>query len=381
MKILQTPVRFYPFIGGVENYVYYLGKEQIELGNEVKVVCAGEPVGLKDREIVDGIEVRRLNYFKKIANTNVTPGLPLRLLSEDFDILHTHLPTPWSADWSALVSKIKKKPLVLTYHNDIVGGGFASYIAKTYNHTLLKYLLKRADKIIITQKKYLSTSSYLGGYEDKVKVIPVGVDTERFKPLGVEKEEKTLFFLSLLDEFHMYKGLDHLIKALKVVKSEIPDVRLIVGGKGNLMAYYREMSESLDLKDVVEYAGFIPDEEMVRYYNRCDAFVLPSISSEQEGFGIVLLEAMASGKPVIATDIVGVAEDVKKRDAGRIVGPGDEKALAGAIIEILEDEDLMKRMGTDGRRLVEEKYTWKRVAEMTQKVYNDVTSRREREVN
>src|SRR5664280_2480803 len=97
MKIVQTPVRFYPFTGGVENYVYYMSKELVKLGHDVKVICANEPSSIKE-EIVDGINIKRLHYITKIANTNITPGFPFALSSEDFDIIHTHIPTPWSAD-------------------------------------------------------------------------------------------------------------------------------------------------------------------------------------------------------------------------------------------------------------------------------------------
>ncbi|GAH45981.1 unnamed protein product, partial [marine sediment metagenome] len=288
-----------------------------------------------------------------------------------FDVVHTHLPTPWSADWSAIISKIKKKPLIVTYHNDITGSGIAKYIAKFYNSTSLKFLLNRADKIIITQPKYIDSSPYLKSYENKIVVIPNGVDVTKFKPIEVDKSDKnTIFFLSLLDEFHRYKGLNYLLSALEIVKKEISDVKLIIGGEGKLMSEYQDMANSLGLKDNIEFHGFIfPDEKIVEYYNRCDVFVLPSISSTQEGFGIVLLEALACGTPVISTEIVGVAEDVEKNNAGIIVPSKNPEALADAMIEILNDEDMAKKMGENGRRLVEEKYTWEQIAEITEKVY------------
>lgn len=410
MRILHTPVRFYPFIGGVENYVYYSARELVKMGHEVTVVCANEPPS-PNEELLNGIRVKRLHYSGKIANTNVTWGLPLALNGEDFDVLHTHIPTPWSADWSALTSRLKKKPLVVTYHNDITGTGVAKHIAGFYNATALKLLLKRADKIIITQPGYIQSSPYLKDYADKVEVIPNGVDVSKFKPSpdsesedsedktvknimknkefvkvsgtakGIEtvrsnetaqNSENTIFFLSVLDEFHRYKGLDYLLEALKIVKEEIPDVKLKVGGKGVLMDYYKGVVESSGLGANVEFCGFIPDEEIVEYYSRANVFVLPSISSTYEGFGIVALEALACKTPVISTEIVGVAEDVKKSKAGIIVQPKDSGALADAMIKILGNEKLQKKMGENGRRLVKAKYTWKGVAEMMEKVYNEL---------
>jgi glycosyltransferase involved in cell wall biosynthesis len=371
MKILQTPVRFYPFIGGVENYVYYTSRGLVELGHDIKVICANEPSSKKE-ETVDGIKVKRLNYLTKIANTNITPGLPLTLAGEDYDIMHTHIPTPWSADWSLLDAVIKRKPLVVSYYNDITGKGVAGAFAKLYNGTALKILLNRADRIIIIQENYSSTSSHLSKYKDKIVVVPCGADVDRFTPSTVQKDENTIFFLSLLDEFHKYKGLIYLLKALKIVKNKIPNVKLVVGGKGSLMDYYKQLTSELGLVDNVEFHGFIPDDKITEYYSRANVFVLPSISSVQEGFGIVALEALACKTPVITTEIVGVSSDLKKDNAGLIVPPCDPDSLAEAIIKILNSPDMQHDMGENGRRLVKANYTWKTIAEMTEKVYNEL---------
>jgi len=374
MKIVQTPVRFYPFIGGVENYVYYLSKELVRRGHQIEVICANEPQSI-NIDNIEGIKVKRLFYLGRIANTNITPQLPLILSQEDYDIIHTHIPTPWSADWSAVLSKIKNKPLVITYHNDIIGEGIVDYIARFYNSTFLKLLLKRADKIIITQPSYLKSSNYLRDYQDKIEVIPNGVDVDKFQPRKTFNDDYTIFFLSLLDEFHRYKGLDYLLKSLQIVKKEIPNFKLVVGGKGVLVDYYKKMAVSMGLIDNVEFTGFISDDEIVGYYNQANVFVLPSTSSLQEGFGIVALEALACQTPVITTDIVGVAEDLDTINGGLVVPPKDVVKLAEAIIIIFKDRELQKEMGKRGRKLVMEKYTWKSVASNMEKLYKIICSK------
>ncbi len=371
MKLLQTPVRFYPFIGGVENYVYYLSRELVNLGHEVRVICANEPQS-ETEEIVEGISVSRLSYITKVANTNITPDLPFKLNREDFDIIHTHLPTPWSADWSRIISNKKDKPLIVTYHNDIIGNGIAGHIAKLYNSTALKQLLKSADRIIITQPNYLKYSPYLPDYSDKIDVIPNGVDVDKFDPGQTITENNKIFFLSLLDEFHEYKGLEYLLKAIKIVKDSVPDVKLVVGGKGVLMDHYIKIAESMGISDNVEFHGFIPDEKMAEYYTSANIFVLPSISSLQEGFGIVALEALACKTPVITTNIVGVSADLMEENAGLSVAPKDHEALANAIVYLLENEDECTEMGNNGRNLVKARYTWKGIAEMMEKVYYEL---------
>ncbi len=182
-------------------------------------------------------------------------------------------------------------------------------------------------------------------------------------------ESKKIFFLSLLDEFHRYKGLDLLLEALNLVKKDIPHIKLKVGGGGKLLQYYRDKAASLGLEDNVEFLGYIPNERIPEHYANCNLFVLPSISASQEGFGIVLLEALASGRPVVTTEIVGMAEDIKKHKAGIVVKPMDTKALADAIIQVLQDEKEGKMMGERGRKLVEEKYTWGNVCKAVEDVY------------
>lgn len=372
MKILQTPTRFTPYVGGVERQAHEISVELVRRGHDVTVLCANEPQG-KKHETIEGVKVKRLPYQAKIAATNISLNFPLEIIKGDYDLIHTHLPTPWSADWSAIASVAKGKPLVLTYHNDIVGFGAAKYIADFYNKTFLGMTLRAAKRIIITQPKYAEYSPYLRKHKDKIAVIHHGVDTERFKcNPDAERETKELFFLSPLNRFHKYKGLDYLLEAIKEVRKEQPEIHLTVGGKGELLEYYREKTVSMGLKDNVTYTGYIPDAELPRYYNRCDAFILPSISKEQEGFGAVLLEAMACEKPVISTEIVGVASELQETNSGIIIRPADSKQLAEAIKRILDDPSLGKEMGKKARRLVIEKYTWKKAAEKTENLYQSL---------
>lgn len=316
-----------------------------------------------------GICVRPLRSIGRIANTNITPGLPLALLKDDFDVIHAHLPTPWSADWSAVASVLKSRPLVLTYHSDIVGRRTAGYIAQAYNSTALKFLLKVAARITVSRRGYLSR--HLEGYRDKVVEIPPGVDVEAFRPVHAESIAD-IFFLSVLDEFHTFKGLEVLFDALGLVKKHIGDVKAIVGGDGALAGHYKSMASSMGLEDNVQFVGLVPEEMLNYYYNACKLFVLPSTDPALETFGIVLLEAMACGRPVVATDIAGMAEDIRKHGAGIVVSRGSASELAEAIIYLLQEERKAADMGASGRRLVEEKYSWHQVAGQMERLYKEL---------
>ena len=304
-----------------------------------------------------------------MANTSITPYLPLALHREDFDILHTHLPTPWSADWSGLISRLKKRPLVLTYHNDIVGEGWAGQIAWIYNKTALKLLMKSAGGIIVTRNRYVSP--YLKEYAGKVFFIPLGIDVEAFRPRAAPPKGD-IFFLSVLDEFHRYKGLEVLFAALKIMKQELPDVRLVVGGRGCMLDCYRGMADSLGIGDNVSFAGFIPSEKLIEYYNGCKLFALPSTDPRREGFGIVPLEAMACERPVVVTEIMGMAGDINECGAGMVARCTDKEALASSMLAILKDDDLARRMGAEGRKLAIGKYSWRRAAEQIERVYREL---------
>ncbi len=362
MRILQTPVRLFA-TGGVESYVRNLSRELAGMGHDVGVICADRP---GENEVDGRVRTMTLKSRGHIANTSITPSLPLALWREDFDILHTHLPTPWSADWSGLISQLKGRPLILTYHNDIVGEGWAGQVARIYNRTALRLLLRSAERIIVTRDRYVSP--HLRDCSEKVFFIPLGIDIEAFRPQAVDIKGD-IFFLSVLDEFHRYKGLEVLFAALKILKKRLPAVRLIVGGGGRLLDYYRQVAESIGIGDNVLFAGFIPTEKLVEYYNGCKLFVLPSTDPAREGFGIVPLEAMACRRPVVVTEIVGMAGDITEHRAGMVVGPNDAQGLAASILTILEDDDLAERMGQEGMKLAREKYSWDRTAEQIERVY------------
>ena len=192
IRILETPVRFYPYIGGVENHIYYLSEQLVKLGYDITVMCANEPKASAS-ESVKGFQVRRLSYTFKIANTNITLGLPRALWRSEFDVIHTHMPTPWSADWSALVARLRKKPLVLTIHNDMDKADlFGKVVTWIYVRTFFRLLLRSAAKIIIVNMEWRTsfkkTSHIFERYGKKVIAIPNGVDTEMFK-ISAEKTD------------------------------------------------------------------------------------------------------------------------------------------------------------------------------------------------
>ncbi len=365
MKIVQTPPRIFT-PGGVERYVADLSSELIRRGHDVRVFCSADGI---PGERQDRIPIQALKTCCRIGNTPITPALPFRLWQQDFDIIHTHLPTPWSADWSGIVARQKKKPLVVTYHSSLTGKGVVRSIADFYNKTAFHHLLRSADGIIVARESFLPPS--LQGFREKIVCIPIGVDVSRFYP-EVHTISADVFFLAVLDKYHGFKGLDTLLAAIRIVKEKIPSIRLIVGGGGSMLTHYEQMAGSLGLSANIRFLGFIHDEALRHCYNRSRVFVLPSRSPELETFGIVLLEAMACARPVVTTKIAGMADDISRSGAGIVVNQDDPGELANAILAILLDESLERRMGKNGLLLVREKYQWQSVAERVEQLYKDI---------
>ena len=135
---------------------------------------------------------------------------------------------------------------------------------------------------------------------------------------------------------------------------------------------YRGMADSLGIGDNVSFAGFIPSEKLIEYYNGCKLFALPSTDPRREGFGIVPLEAMACERPVVVTEIMGMAGDINECGAGMVVRCNDKEALASSMLAILKDDDLAGRMGAKGRKLAIGKYSWRRAAEQIERVYREL---------
>ena len=274
--------------------------------------------------------------------------------------MHTHIPTPWSADISALVSLLKRKPLIVTYHNDLTGQGIGGPIARLYNCTLLHLVLRRARKVIITQPKYLEYSKHLKWHKEKLKTLPLGVTM----PQGIGEDRRItdhIAFMSVLDKYHEYKGLDVLLDAIAIVKDRRPQVRLSVGGGGELISKYRQLAEGLGISNSVKFLGFLPDNDLAEFYSSSSVFVLPSLN-RLEGFGIVALEALSYATPVITTHFAGSSEFITKNKAGLIVPPGDPAPLAEAIVTLLEDREEARLMGLRGAAAVNHDFSWDSIA-------------------
>ncbi|MEM2106540.1 MAG: glycosyltransferase family 4 protein [Candidatus Bathyarchaeia archaeon] len=373
---------FYPpWRGGAETYTRNLAVNLQMMGHRVSVTAAHPPLKPGDY-VQEGVAVRRLRSIGMFYGVPIVPELPRHLMGVEADIIHVNFPNPYTASSGAFMSKLRKMPAVLTWHNDLPPvTKLAGILVKMHDNMFSSHYLNIYDAIITTSNVYFEGSKILKKYWRKVRVVENGVDCERFKPgvevgdlkmrLGLTKS-KVALFVGALTKWHRYKGLEDLLAALKILNRE--DVKLIVVGDGDLRSEYQNMSERLGLSGRVVFVGNLPDNVLPRYYAASDFLVLPS-RDRSEGFGLTILEANASGIPAVASNIGGIPGILTDRVNGLLVQPRDPQALADALQVIVEDDDLRVRMGLMGRKIALS-HDWSRVAFETFKVYCEVLQNR-----
>ncbi|HED00784.1 MAG TPA: glycosyltransferase family 1 protein [Proteobacteria bacterium] len=364
-------------VGGVERHILELSKALVKRGNSVTIFTTRAPFHRQYHEI-DSFDIIRIPYGLKLYSSSIPFNLFKYFNIQDYDVIHAHTPNPMMADLACLKNN-GEKPFILTYHNEITKGGLiGKTISSIYNKTFGYSLLKKSDLILTTTKDYAEESINLKKFRNKIKIVPNGVDVSRFSPTtdgkpirkkyNIPKNSKVLLFIGALEQ---YKGIEYLLAAFKKVISYTNDIYLIIVGKGSLLEKLKSKVIQLGLSNNVIFAGYVKDIDLPFYYAFCDVFILPSVS-KKEGFGIVQLEAMASGKPVISTNLPGVLEVDKDEVASLHVPPMDAEVLANAIIKLVLDSELLRELGRKGRFLVEERYIWDKIAGDIEKVYYEV---------
>jgi len=328
-------------------------------------------------DTLDNIKIYRYGTILKIASANLTSGILYKPLSHEMDIAHAQYNTPYS-DYSALrYAKKKNIPFVVTYHNDAPESGgifIRNWANKIYNKTLLKNVLSGADAIIATSNSYVNESMFLGDYKEKIEVIPNGINLNEFennlsksecrKKLDLPQDKKIILFFG---NIVVYKGPYILLKAISTIKDFIKDFELVFAGRGEMQEELIKMAKNLGVEKNIRFSGYVEEHLKPLYFKSADIFCLPSINLA-EAFGIVNLEAMACGVPIVSTKLGGIPDVVESGKNGLLAEPGDEKSLADALIYLLENEDTAKKMGNYGKQKVQD-YSWEKIAEQTEEVY------------
>ena len=362
MRVLHIGKFYPPYKGGMETHLHTLCT-QLRHMVDVSVVVSNTSRGRVD-EIIDGVSVSRLGTLFNFGSAPVNPGLAAHIRGSGADIVHIHVPHPTAI--LAYLTSGHRGRLVVTYHSDIVrqrilGAAFAPIMHRA---------LSRADAIICTSPNYVESSPTLRRHRSRCRVLPFSIETasiENVDPAATEQVRARYGERLLLSVGRQvsYKGFEFLVRAM-------PDVRgkLILVGNGPLRPELERVAKSLGVSERIVFLDGVAD--VAPYYHAADVFVLPSIA-RSEAFGLVQLEAMAAGKPVVNTAIAsGVPYVSVDGLTGITVAPRDPPALASAVNRLLDDPVLSSRYGAAGRSRVETHFSAHEMVRQTVDLYREV---------
>ena len=364
MKLLQANKAYAPHLGGIETVVKQVAEGFASRGWESEVLVASD--GRRgSNEVVDGVRVRRVAAPARALSLPLAPGYPLSLARRSADVLLVHEPSLLAAVALGLGGGRTRKRfdrLAVWWHSDIVR---QAALSRGYA-PLLRRLLQHADDVIVASPHHLRSSPFLQPFAEKVSVIPYGVDLARFeidedRRIRVDAARRRFGTPLVLyaGRLAAYKGIEQLDAAMTLA----PSARLVVVGEGPGAQTLRQGSAYRDGR--VTLVPHLPERDLVDLFHACDLFVLPSVQNS-EAFGIVQLEAMACGKPVVSFDLPTGVTFVNRHGFTGLVAPvGDARALAGAIERLLGDDELRLTLGRQARERVTAEFTVDRMIQST----------------
>ena len=367
-SILQLG-KFYPIKGGVEKVAYDLmtGLSTNEI--HCDMLCATVAGKGKTIRLNPYAQLMECHSWGKAAATMIAPSMitTLRKVCPSYDIVHVHHPDPMAA--LALALSGYKGKVVLHWHSDIQK---QKYLLRLYR-PLQDWLLRRADLIVGTSPVYVDESPFLKNVQQKTVCLPIGVPPILPEPEAVDKlrkqygEKKIVFSLGRLVA---YKGFTHLVEAARFLKD---DYVILIGGTGALKQALSQQIKRLGLENKVVLLGRIPENELPTYFGACKVFCLPSVQ-KTEAFGIVQIEAMSCGKPVVATRIPqsGVPWVNKHGVSGLNVMPGNAGELARAIQDIADNESVYDKYSMAAKNRYWDIFTNEHMIDKCKRIYNNL---------
>ena len=394
LRIAHLTATFPPYPGGAGNTCYRFATGQAERGHHVEVFTAtaeGEPPD------PGGAIVHRIRPAFAIGNAPLIPSLAG---IEGFDVLHLHYPFIFGSELTLLgrlARRHRAQALLVHYKNRLVGRGPRQALFGAYEHTVAPLLVREADRVCVLSSDHASSVPYLRrtgeSRPEKLVEMPNGVDTELFAPgpdgsglrarLGIPDDALVVAFVATLDRAHHFKRLDVAIQALAAEGAGADGygrgaVHLVVAGGGELLEGFRSQATASGLGERVHFLGPVPHAELPGVLRGADLLLLTT--EPPESFGIVLIEAMACGLPVIATEYPGVRAVVDEGETGLLVPPGDPEAVAAAIDELIETGAPGRaRMGAAGKEKCERLWSWPRLLDRMDATYAEaIAARRER---
>ena len=336
-----------------------------ELRKSINVAALVANDGREDvSELLDGVRVTRLGRVLDFAGAPVCTGLVRAIRESSADIVHLHVPHPTAV--LAYLASGRRGPLVITYHSDIVR---QKVLGKAFE-PFLHWILRRSAAIIASSPDLVASSTVLSAYRDRCRVIPFGIPQDQFRqpdPAAVARLRERFGPRIVLGVGRLvyYKGFEYLIRAMSNVEG-----RLIIVGDGPLRTTLEQTAKRYGVADRVTLAGNVDD--VVPYYHACDLFALPSVA-RSEALGIVQIEAMACGKPVVNTSLKsGVPFVSQHRITGLTVPPADSNALAAAMNELLDNPARREAYGRAAQDRAQRDFSLDTMTQRTLQLYDEI---------
>lgn len=334
-KILQVGKFYPPIVGGIETTMQDICNGINASGLTCDVLCSNSIKSFQLDILDSKARIYRTKSYGKVANTSITPQMIyfLKNIGKSYDIIHLHLPDPM-ANLALLCANLHNKIVILHWHSDIIK---QKYLLQVYK-PLQSWLLKRANVIIGTSPKYIEQSKTLQAYKHKCISIPLGTTPPILNLSTKHQNPKMLLAIGRLVK---YKGFEYAIKMMQYLPQ---DYCLCIGGKGELESSLKALVSSLNLKHRIFFLGFVADKDLPELYAKSGIFILSSIT-KNEAFGLVQIEAMSHGVPVVSCSIEGSGVDWVNQNgySGIVVPPKDPKALAQAVLEISKNYDFYSK--------------------------------------
>lgn len=382
IRVLHLGKFFPPHPGGIERFVADLAAAQAAQGMAVRVLAHAEPGTWRNRLFrADDVEVDLAACHGQFVYAPVSPAFPHRLARaiREFrpDVLHIHVPNT-SAFWALLSPAARRLPWIVHWHADIPLDSRRRALRMAYRvyKPWEQALLRRARAVIATSQAYADSSAALAPWKEKVHAIPLGLPDAAFAHTArsVEWPAPGLRLLGV-GRLSYFKGFDVLLQAL----ARIPEASLVLIGGGECGESLRALARESGVESRVRFTGRLDMDAagqalLESAYAGADVFCLPS-TERAESFGIVLLEAMRAGLPVVASDIPGsgVGFVVCDGETGTLVRPGDVDALVAALRRLAADANLRQRYGNAGRHRFQDGFTLERVTPPIAGLYRDMT--------
>ena len=373
MKIMMVAPYFYPKIGGMENYVFNISKGLKEkYGKKIVVITSNHKEKKYIEEEIEGIKIYRLPIWFKISNTPINPlwlfYIYRIIKKEQPDIINVHSPVPYISDITSIVSG--KIPFITTYHSGsmIKEKNILNFLIFLYESFLLMFLFKKSINIICYSPDYIKRN--LKKYGMKVKYIPPGVDMNIFKPSN-QKNTNDVLYVGRIEKNSDWKGIKYLLEAILIVKQTKSDISLRLIGSGDRIEYFKKYTKKIGIDKNVKFIGVKTNKDLSKEYQLSSVTVLPSVT-ESESFGIVLIEAMACKKAIIGSNIGGIPYVINNKINGFLTEPKNSKQIAKAILKIISNRNLTRKLGENGYKKVKKDFTLENQVKRTHELFTTI---------